>query len=155
MTDKYRLSEHFHQKEFYIKEPKGNYEKFRDEHYDKMKDLVDTILEPMRQDLEFPIKISSGYRCRTHNIKAKGKANSHHLYNLDTSAVDITGMNDATLQEDLEAITEWLEEKSKDGKLFCYSYWNQVDNFVHISGLTQTSPRVNHQWREIDGEALD
>ena len=37
------------------------------------------LLEQMRQELDFPIIITSGYRCKHHNIKVGGAPRSWHL----------------------------------------------------------------------------
>jgi len=38
-----------------------------------------SLLERMRQELGFPIIVTSGYRCRKHNVKVGGSPRSWHL----------------------------------------------------------------------------
>lgn len=51
-------------------------------------DFVTAVLQPIRDQLGKPLKISSGYRSPAGNRKAKGKTNSKHL-GLTGAAADI------------------------------------------------------------------
>lgn len=96
------------------------------------------ILQPMRDFLGLKIRITSGHRNPEHNNAAGGKHNSHHLYNADQCACDITC-------ENLPAVWLWLKSNRKQ---FCYAYWNRERKFIHISGLTDYDSlhRIGAMW---------
>ena len=50
-------------------------------------ELVDNVLDPLREAWGGPITVSSGYRCNELNILVGGATNSHHKYGM---AADIT-----------------------------------------------------------------
>ena len=50
--------------------------------------LVDSILDPLREEYGKPIQVNSGYRCDALNKAVGGSKTSHHRYGL---AADITG----------------------------------------------------------------
>lgn len=52
-----------------------------------LKQLVDQVLDPLRERYGKPIKVNSGYRCEKLNKAVKGAANSQHVKGL---AADIT-----------------------------------------------------------------
>lgn len=41
--------------------------------------LTQKVLQPLRDDLGWPIRVNSGYRCQTLNERVKGSATSQHL----------------------------------------------------------------------------
>lgn len=41
--------------------------------------LASTVLQPIRDDLEWPIRINSGYRCKSLNTKIGGSKSSQHM----------------------------------------------------------------------------
>ena len=45
------------------------------------------VLEAIREDVEFPMVVTSGYRCKLHNTKVGGHKNSSHCLGL---AADIS-----------------------------------------------------------------
>lgn len=53
-----------------------------------LEQLVDTILDPLREKYGKPIKINSGYRCEALNKAVGGSKTSQHRYG---QAADITG----------------------------------------------------------------
>ena len=98
--------------------------------------LVRPILQPLRDELDVPIIITSGYRCYEHNKWVGGVENSHHLFEAGRSAVDFTTV-------DMSGAWKWL--KARCG-LFCYAYWQKEKNFIHVSGRTKTDNRVGQMW---------
>jgi len=52
----------------------------------KCQDKMVSLLQKLRDDVNFPIKISSGYRCPTWNKSVGGHPNSSHMEGL---AIDI------------------------------------------------------------------
>lgn len=46
---------------------------------ESLKDLCIHILQPIREELEFPLTITSGYRCPRLNTLAKGSNTSDHM----------------------------------------------------------------------------
>lgn len=52
-----------------------------------MRELVENVLDPLREAWGGPITVNSGFRCRQLNIAVGGATNSHHLYGM---AADIT-----------------------------------------------------------------
>lgn len=102
--------------------------------------LVEPILQPMRVSLGIPVIITSGFRSKDYNRQIGGKPHSHHLYiPNDRSAVDIK-------TTDMLSTWEWLKNHRP---FFCYSYWDQTKNFIHISGITESDRRIGLMW--IDG----
>lgn len=47
-----------------------------------LRKLCEYLLQPARDKCGYPLKISSGYRCRRLNEKVGGAANSYHLYGM-------------------------------------------------------------------------
>ena len=56
-------------------------------HITALQNLVDRVLEPIRQALGLPIKVNSGYRCQQVNSLVRGVKTSQHLKG---EAADIT-----------------------------------------------------------------
>lgn len=52
-----------------------------------MRELVENVLDPLREAWGGPITVNSGFRSKLLNIAVGGATNSHHLYGM---AVDIT-----------------------------------------------------------------
>jgi uncharacterized protein YcbK (DUF882 family) len=46
---------------------------------ENLKRLCINMLQPLRDGIDKPIKISSGFRCKRLNKKIKGAVNSHHI----------------------------------------------------------------------------
>lgn len=57
-----------------------------------LEQLVDNILDPLREAYGKPITVNSGYRCEALNKAVGGSKTSHHLTGL---AADITGSSKA------------------------------------------------------------
>ena len=48
----------------------------------RLKELCENVLQPVRDELGFPLTITSGYRCTKLNELVKGAKNSDHLYGM-------------------------------------------------------------------------
>lgn len=59
-------------------------------------DLVDNLLQPLRDKLDKPIKILSGYRCPELNKLVGGANNSDHLYG-KAADITVTGLDNKEL----------------------------------------------------------
>ena len=66
---------------------------------DNLEELCKNILQPVRDELGFPLTITSGYRCNKVNNLVKGSKNSDHLYGF---AADIICQDNAKLFEALK-----------------------------------------------------
>ncbi|HET8934080.1 MAG TPA: D-Ala-D-Ala carboxypeptidase family metallohydrolase [Polyangiales bacterium] len=85
-----QLSKHFTLQEFLHSQTAarvGIVQRLPDALWPNLQRLVDTILEPIRETLNTPIHVSSGYRDRVVNSLVGGAANSAHM---DARAADIT-----------------------------------------------------------------
>ena len=49
---------------------------------DNIVQLVENILQPLRDEINCPIKINSGYRCNSLNVAVNGAVNSQHKLGL-------------------------------------------------------------------------
>ena len=65
----------------------------------RLKELCENVLQPVRDELGFPLTITSGYRCNKVNNLVKGSKNSDHLYGF---AADIICHDNAKLFEALK-----------------------------------------------------
>lgn len=86
------LSKNFSLDEFTrsnLAEKKGFTEQYNPslESVENLRKLCSNVLQPLRDELGFPIDINSGYRCKRLNDSIKGAVNSDHLYG---KAADIT-----------------------------------------------------------------
>jgi hypothetical protein len=61
------------------------------------------ILQPLRNALDYPIKISSGYRCPRLNTHIKGAPNSQHMYGQAVDLIDVSNGN-AVLFETIKSL---------------------------------------------------
>ncbi|KAB8035854.1 peptidase M15 [Silvanigrella paludirubra] len=88
-----KLSNNFSLEEFehsYVAIARGINNKAPEEVINNLKKLCENALEPLRQYLNKPIKILSGYRCEELNNAVNGVKNSQHLLGC---AADITVEN--------------------------------------------------------------
>ncbi len=131
-----KLSENLSVYEFFVNEPDSAITAERVERiYQK---LVIPVLQPLRDFLETPIIVTSGYRNPEHNRRVGGHPESHHLFLEDKCAADIWTY-------DLPAAYRFLETIQDH---FCYAYWEVSRGFIHISGLTQTNKRRVKLWAQ-------
>ena len=59
---------------------------------DKLHILITECLDPIREACEFPVVVTSGYRCEALNKIVGGQANSQHLKG---EAADLVGKNES------------------------------------------------------------
>lgn len=69
--------------------------------------LVDTVLDPLREAMGFPLVITSGYRCTDLNHDVGGSPTSQHLLGL---AADFRPLH--ATDEQMARIREWFKEKA-------------------------------------------
>lgn len=90
--------------------------------------LVDGVLDPLRDFIDIPIYINSGYRCRRLNEAVGGSYNSQHIQGL---AADISfGKN--------EHLCEWIYSVLKSEEYPMYKHIDQCilykdKRFIHVS----------------------
>jgi hypothetical protein len=88
---------------------------------DAVKELVETVLQPLRNTVGHPLRISSGYRCPELNREVNGVPNSQHIKG---EAADIAAADPYLLAKAVRNTPE---------------IWKEVDQmilyptFVHIS----------------------
>ncbi len=70
MTNHFVLTEHFNLREFQCKCGCGTV---------KISSRLISMLESLRREMKVPFRITSGYRCPTHNAKVGGAKNSYHV----------------------------------------------------------------------------
>ncbi len=85
--------------------------------------LVNNVLQPLRDAMNYPITVTSGYRSKILNEKISGAKNSQHM---EGKAADIVGMNNAQMFNYI-----------KDHLPFDQLIWEAGDNFnpewIHVS----------------------
>lgn len=90
--------------------------------------LVDNVLDPLREIIDIPIYVNSGYRCAALNTAVGGSDNSQHTRGL---AADISfGKN--------EHLCEWVYSILKDSQYPIYQHIDQCilykdRRFIHVS----------------------
>lgn len=85
-----------------------------------LESLVFHVLQPLRDFINVPIYINSGFRCPSLNAALKGAKNSQHLRG---RAADIT-----TYKSDLDdALFSFIQKSLSFDQVIRY------DNFVHVS----------------------
>jgi len=109
-----------------------------------LKQLAETILEPIRKELGVPIRILSGYRCPTVNKLVGGAVNSQHMLGqaADTAAV---GMDTETFYK---AVKKLVKEK----KIVCGQVIQEFNAWVHIS-TPSLSVKKNSFLRAVKNES--
>jgi|GEM_PF-5091945 len=131
------LSENFDLIEFFVNEPPCNIEEMAPKLWPRIrKNLVNAFLQPLRDYLNEPIIVTSGYRNSSRNRLIGGKPHSHHLFEADRSAVDF-------YTENMTEAWSWLKDHPQS---FAYAYWNTGDNYIHVSGITKTDKRTGVTW---------
>lgn len=90
--------------------------------------LVDNVLDPLREIIDTPIYINSGYRCEVLNKAVGGSDNSQHMRGL---AADVSfGRN--------EYLCEWVYSILESNQYPMYQYIDQCilyinKRFIHVS----------------------
>lgn len=90
--------------------------------------LVDNVLDPLREIIDMPIYINSGYRCGRLNRAVGGSNNSQHMRGL---AADISFKKN-------EYLCEWIYSVLKSEEYSMYQHIDQCilykdKRFIHVS----------------------
>ncbi len=94
---------------------------------------METILEPIRNHFNVPVRITSGYRNRVYNKSVGGSRDSQHVYTKERCAADIQ-----VPEVPLQQVFDWIRLKSgllydqvilERGKLKRHEY----DDCIHLS----------------------
>ena len=115
---------------------------------DNLKYLVETALQPIRNRLEFPIRINSGYRCHLVNKLVGGSATSQHCRgeaaDCELSPRFITDPEKVSLRDEIKSQFQEITGKSMRSDvnenffLFAYICLNlnelDVDQVIHEYG---------------------
>lgn len=87
--------------------------------------LVENVLDPAREKLGMPIKVSSGYRCPLKNKAVGGVENSQHLRG---EAADISVKSEKLkVKSDLDELASIIVRQGKFDQLIIYP------TFLHVS----------------------
>ena len=70
-----------------------------------LKRLVDTLLDPLRNDLGAPVRVTSGYRSPQVNAAIGGSRTSRHMLGL-AADIKVKGMESTTLAERIEQLRQ-------------------------------------------------
>lgn len=122
--------------------------------------LVTTVLQPLREELAWPIRVSSGYRCEKLNTLVKGSATSQHKQGeaADISISNSRGFLDSPDTARLRAMCQLLYRRetgkgfprgrNADFYLFVMialgvEEWD-VDQVIHEYGLNWGAPGWVH-----------
>ena len=92
--------------------------------------LARTILQPIRDYLGLPVKITSGKRSDVLNKAVGGAATSDHLYKHECAAVDFT-LNDPFKTQ--KAHIFLLSKRYLFGQLIMYPDEHGFHTFIHVS----------------------
>jgi zinc D-Ala-D-Ala carboxypeptidase len=125
------LSHHFHLSEFI----NSNEAKRRGinnipprEVIDRLTDLCENVLEPIRSNFATPVKISSGYRSPELNRAIGGSMNSQHVFGM-AADFEITGLDNCEL-------AFWVADNIEFDQLILEFHDHSVgpnDGWVHVS----------------------
>ena len=92
-------------------------------------ELVDTVLDPLRESYGHPIIVTSGYRCPKLNSAVGGVKNSQHVLG---QAADIRSVSDSV--KDNKAIFDLAVKLMKEGKIKTGQIIDEYGyNWIHIS----------------------
>lgn len=141
-TDIMKLTAHFTLSEFTrsaIAETHGIDNTIPVTYIPTVKQLCDTILEPLRAFAGQPITISSGYRCNALNIKAGGVYASQHTLgeaaDIALPKTEYTSWEDNQRHTDMETAHRWfnfLKEHTDFDQLILETA-NGKDYWIHVS----------------------
>lgn len=90
-------------------------------HIDNMLNLIFYVLQPLRNKLGKPVKITSGYRCEKLNTEVGGARNSQHLTG-EAADISVNGCSASTLFNYI-----------KTSGIPYDQLINEYDQWVHIS----------------------
>jgi len=120
-----------------------------DEHIENMQLVAEKVFEPLREWVDYPIKVNSMYRSEELNKGIKGSSVSSHLTG---NAIDITSMGNKTNLEMFHYIKDNLDfdqliwEFGTEPKWLHVSYKSEKDNRKQI--LVTKKRGVYHTWQE-------
>ena len=99
------------------------------EQLQNLKNLAENILQPIRDEWNAPIKVSSGFRCTLLNKKVNGAVNSDHIYG---AAADIHTISDTIA--DNKKLWDLIIKMKNEGKIKCRQIINEYNyNWIHVS----------------------
>ena len=101
--------------------------------FDNLFNLWYYILQPLRDEMGFKIKVNSGYRSDALNAAVGGAWNSNHLKG---RAADITSMEKDKKQRlsDNRMMYNWLLDKANEGELPVEELiWEGGGTWIHVS----------------------
>ena len=90
-------------------------------------ELVDTVLDPLREAYGHPIIVTSGYRCPKLNSAVGGVKNSQHVLG---QAADIRSVSDSV--KDNKAIFDLAVKLMKEGKITQTNFLILCTNLLKI-----------------------
>ncbi len=93
---------------------------------DNLKALCENVLQPLRDYLGCPVKVTSGFRCAVLNKKIGGTKNSQHLYG---QAADFI-----VPRKNLKDVYNYIKHNLPYDQLL-YEY-NKSDKWIHVSYRT-------------------
>jgi len=129
-----QLSKHFSLDEFTFSQTAVRFgidNNPREEIVNNLKLLCENCLEPLRELLGKPIRITSGYRCPTLNGLIGGSKHSHHMVGM-AADIKVKGMN-----------TELLFQTIIESEIQYCQNINEFENWVHISFQKDFNKREN------------
>lgn len=94
--------------------------------------LVDHVLDPIRERWAVPVRITSGYRCKALNELVGGKDSSQHLAGY---AADFT--IDGLMPSDYKRLACWCADHLEFDQLIVYP----KRRFIHVSYVSPKSNR--------------
>lgn len=94
--------------------------------------LVDHVLDPIRERLGVPVRITSGYRCKALNELVGGKDSSQHLAGY---AADFT--IDGLTPHDYKRLAYWCADHLEFDQMIVYP----KRKFIHVSYVSPESNR--------------
>jgi len=136
-----KLSKNFSLEEFYVSEsyPKLA-EKIKRTKLDMQKahQMAQTLLQPIRDQFQTPIKINSGKRSKILNLVIGGVPSSEHRWIGFACACDWEFVNPNEYKLLMKAF-DWAGNNLKHnfGQMIIYLDKNKVPEFIHISLVTQ------------------
>jgi hypothetical protein len=99
-------------------------------------DIFFAKFKELREEWGKPIPISSGYRCKDHNLAIEGKTVSAHLFGL---ALDLS-FDTPKAVTDFASLVELIHPDLRMG------VYTQAYTFVHIDAAWLIEPRATLDW---------
>lgn len=115
------LTRNFSDGEFFVAGKSG---RVTDAQRERARRLCETVLQPLRDKLAAPIKITSGKRSKAHNTRVGGSPTSDHLYLGESAAADFTC-------SELVRAYLWLADNKREQVGQAIYYPNR--HFIHVS----------------------